>query len=65
VDDASLMQLSESPNDAIPQNYGHRGRGFHPEDRMRQLHRDVNLPRPCIYAHNTRDNVPLQWKKIS
>jgi hypothetical protein len=65
VDDASVMQLSKCPNDTVLQDYGHRGGGFHPEDRMGQLHRDVDLPRPRIYAHNMRNNVPLQWKKIS
>jgi hypothetical protein len=65
VNNTPLMQLSESLDDAILQNHGHRGRSFHPEYRMRQIHRDVNLPGACIYAYNVRDNVPLQWKKIS
>jgi hypothetical protein len=65
VNNAPLMQLLESLNDAILQNHGHRGRSFHPEYRMRQIHRDINLARARIDAYNVRDNVPLQWKKIS
>jgi hypothetical protein len=56
---ASLMQLLKSFDDAILQNYGHGGRGFHPEYGMWQVHGYIDLPRAGIYAYNVRDNVSL------